>query len=114
MFSFGPKLVSSKTEELEEAKKELILFFKTMETELGTKKFFSGDDFGLTDIAFAPFTSWFYCFEIIVGFSVEKDCPKLAAWGEHIMERESVAKSLQDPIKIYDFFCELRKKNGAD
>ncbi|PKU71562.1 glutathione S-transferase U24-like [Dendrobium catenatum] len=110
VYDSGSKLLKSKGKELEEANKELIGIFKTLETELGEKKYFGDDAFGLVDIAFAPFTSWFYTFEAFGGFSVEKECPKLAAWGKRIKERESVAKSLHEPTKVYDLFCEIRKK----
>ncbi|KAI0527110.1 hypothetical protein KFK09_002708 [Dendrobium nobile] len=110
VYDSGSKLLKSKGKELEEANKELIGIFKTLETELGEKKYFGDDAFGLVDIAFAPFTSWFYTFEAFGGFSVEEECPKLAAWGKRIKERESVAKSLHEPSKVYDLFSEIRKK----
>ncbi|XP_020595124.1 glutathione S-transferase U19-like [Phalaenopsis equestris] len=110
VYDCGSKLLKSNGEAQEEAKREFIGILKTLETELGGKTYFGGDDFGLADIAFAPFTSWFYCFEAFAGLSVEKEIPKLAAWGKRVMERESVAKSLYDPIKIYDFFSLIRKK----
>ncbi|KAH0451889.1 hypothetical protein IEQ34_019188 [Dendrobium chrysotoxum] len=97
VYDYGSKLLKLKGKALEEVNKELIWIFKTIKTELDKKKHFGDDAFALVDIAFAPFTSWFYTFEAFGGFSVKRECPKLAACGKRIMEWESVAKSLHEP-----------------
>ncbi|KAG0500761.1 hypothetical protein HPP92_000833 [Vanilla planifolia] len=103
-----------KGEELEEAKKEFVGILRTLEAELGDKTYFGGDEFGLVDITLVPYTSRFYSFEVFAGLSVEKECPRLAAWGKRCGERESVAKILPDPMKAHEFFCTRRKKLGID
>ncbi|KAK8967826.1 hypothetical protein KSP40_PGU016916 [Platanthera guangdongensis] len=97
-------------EEQQEAKKEFIQIMKLLEEELGDKKYFGGETFGLVDIALVPFTSLFYSYEVYSGLNVERECPKIAEWGKRCMERESVAKTLQDPVKICEFVGIFMKK----
>ncbi|KAI0527112.1 hypothetical protein KFK09_002710 [Dendrobium nobile] len=103
-----------KGEELEETKKELVENLRTLEAELGEKKYFGGEDFGFVDIAFVPFTSWFYSFQAFDLLSVEEEFPKLAAWGKRCLERKSVAKSLPEPKKVYELFTARRKELGVE
>ncbi|XP_043701072.1 probable glutathione S-transferase [Telopea speciosissima] len=108
-------LWSPKGEEQEKAKKEFIEELKVMEEELGDKAYFGGDNFGFVDLSFVPFYTWFYAMETFVNVSVEAECPKLIEWGKRCMEKkESVAKSLPDSLKIYDFALQMRKKLGVD
>ncbi|KAI0527111.1 hypothetical protein KFK09_002709 [Dendrobium nobile] len=103
-----------KGEELEETKKELVENLRTLEAELGEKKYFGGEDFGFVDIAFVPFTSWFHTFQAFALLSVEEEFPKLAAWGKRCLERKSVAKSLPEPKKLYELFSARRKELGVE
>ena len=103
-----------KGEAQEEAKKEFIGILQTLEGELGDKEFFAGDSFGYVDIALIPFTSWFYAYETCANLSIEKEVPKLIAWGKRCMERESVSKTLSDPVKVYEFVGFLKKKYGVE
>ncbi|URE36898.1 glutathione s-transferase [Musa troglodytarum] len=96
------------------AKEEFIGILKLLEGELGDKKYFAGDAFGFVDIALVPFVSWFYTYETCAGFSVEEVAPKLVAWGKRCMERESVAKTLSDPHKVYEFVGALKKIYGVE
>ncbi|KAL0914428.1 hypothetical protein M5K25_014774 [Dendrobium thyrsiflorum] len=101
-------------EALQEAKEEFILILKTLEAELGDKKYFGGETFGLVDIALVPFTSWFYSYETYAGFSIEQECSKLVSWAKRCKERASVAKTLYEPKKIHEFVGHLRKKYGVE
>ncbi|CAL9042877.1 unnamed protein product [Musa banksii] len=92
-----------KGEAQEAAKEEFIEILRLLECELGDKKYFGGDVFGFVDIALVPFTTWFYSCETYAGFSVEEAVPKLVAWSKRCLERESVANSLYDPVKIYEY-----------
>ncbi|KAM0846676.1 hypothetical protein ACQ4PT_055526 [Festuca glaucescens] len=88
---------------------------KTLETELGDKEFFGGEHgFGFVDAAFAPFTAWFQSYEKYGEFKVAEVAPKIAAWTERVGKRESVAKSLYSPDKVYDFIAVLKKKYGIE
>ncbi|XP_074577768.1 putative glutathione S-transferase parA [Curcuma longa] len=114
IYECGTRVWKLKGEAQQEAKKELIEILKLLEAELGDKKYFGGDAFGYVDIALAPFCAWFYTFKTCGGLSVEAEVPKLAAWGRRCMERESVAKTLYDPLKVYEFICQLKKQDGIE
>ncbi|RWW49747.1 hypothetical protein BHE74_00044074 [Ensete ventricosum] len=114
MYESGTKLWKLKGEAQEEATKEFIEMLKLLEGELGDKKYFGGEMFGLVDIALIPFTAWFYSYEACASLSTEKEVPKLVAWGKRCRERESVSKSLPDPLKVYEFVCFLKKVYGIE
>ncbi|XP_072952419.1 probable glutathione S-transferase [Typha angustifolia] len=114
MYECGTKLWKLKGEAQEAAKKEMIDILKLLEGELGDKEYFGGEAFGFVDITFVPFTSWFYSYETFGNFKVEEVAPKLVAWTKRCMERESVAKTLYDPIKVYEFVCFLKKRYGIE
>ncbi|CAL9042873.1 unnamed protein product [Musa banksii] len=96
------------------AKEEFTGILKLLEGELGDKKYFAGDAFGFVDIALVPFVCWFYTYETYAGFSIEELTPKLVAWGKRCMERESVAKTLSDPHKVFEFVGVLKKRFGVE
>ena len=103
IFGCGLKLWKVEGEAQEAAKEEFIESLRLLECELGDKKYFGGDAFGFVDIALVPLTSWFYSFGTYGGFSVEEAVPKLVAWSKLCLERESVANSLCDPLKVYEY-----------
>jgi glutathione S-transferase len=97
------------------ARAEMLEILKTLEAELREKEFFGGEHgFGLVDAAFAPSTAWFLTYESYGEFSVAEVAPRLAAWAARCGERESVARSLYSPEKVYDFIGGLRKKWGIE
>ncbi|CAL9172535.1 unnamed protein product [Musa hybrid cultivar] len=114
IYECGTRLWKLKGEGQAAAKEELIGILKLLEGELGDKKYFGGDAFGFVDIALVPFVSWFYTYETCAGFSIEEAAPKLVAWGKRCMERESVAKTLSDPHKVYEFVGGLKKRFGVE
>uniref|UniRef100_A0A0E0LKD7 Glutathione S-transferase n=1 Tax=Oryza punctata TaxID=4537 RepID=A0A0E0LKD7_ORYPU len=93
------------------ARAELVEALRTLDGELGDKRFFGGE-FGLVDVALVPLMPWVYSFARYGGFSVEEECPRVAAWARRCMERDSVAGSLRSPEEIYDFIGLLRKHYG--
>ncbi|XP_048131290.1 glutathione S-transferase U19-like isoform X2 [Rhodamnia argentea] len=97
----------------EAAKEEYIECLKVLEGELGDKAYFGGERFGYVDVSLIPFYSWFYSLEESANFSIAEECPKLVAWAERCMQRESVAKSLPDQYKVHNFLLELKKKLQA-
>lgn len=90
-------------------KNEVLRILKLVEGQIGDKPFFGGDNLGLVDITLIPFYSRFYTWETFGKFSIEEECPVLVAWAKRCMQKESVAKSLPDPIKIYEFILDLNK-----
>ncbi|KAG6473151.1 hypothetical protein ZIOFF_067058 [Zingiber officinale] len=107
IYEYGTRLWKLKGEAHQEAKKEFIEILKVLEAELGDKKYFGGDAFGYVDIALVPFCPWFYTFETCGGFSVEAEAPKLVAWGKRCLERESVSKVFDDPVKVYEILKQV-------
>ena len=71
-----------------------------------------GEAFGFADVALAPFTAWFLTYERHGEFSVEKECPRLAAWAKRCGERESVASNMHPPEKVWEFIAYLKDKYG--
>ncbi|KAL3734009.1 hypothetical protein ACJRO7_023372 [Eucalyptus globulus] len=113
IYPVGRKVWQSRGEAQEAAKKEYIECLKVLEGELGDKAYFGGERFGYVDVSLIPFYSWFYGLETTANFSIVEECPKLVAWAKRCMQRESVAKSLPDQRKLYDFLLARIKKLQA-
>eukprot|EP01018_Ginkgo_biloba_P023939 Gb_31568 [translate_table: standard] len=63
----------------------------------GRKLYFRGETFGLIDIMFTPFSSWFLTYKTLGNF------PRLEVWVKKCMERESVEKSFLNLRKCFHF-----------
>ncbi|XP_027340680.1 glutathione S-transferase 3-like [Abrus precatorius] len=103
------KMWLSTGEEHEAWKKELISILKQLEEPLVDKPFYGGDTFGFLDLGLIPFYSWFYTFETYGNFKMEAVCPKLVAWAKRCMQRDTVAKTLPDEKKVYDYVVGIKK-----
>lgn len=115
VYDCGTRLWKLKGEPQVQAREEMKEILRTLEAELGEKEFFGGEHgFGFVDAAFAPFTAWFHSYEKFGEFSLEEVAPKLAAWAKRCGQRESVAKSLYSPEKVYEFIGVLKKKYGVE
>ncbi|KAL2943497.1 putative glutathione S-transferase [Bienertia sinuspersici] len=112
IYETGRRVWTTKGEEQEAAKKEFIEVMKVLEQELGDKPYFGGNKFGFVDVVLIPFYSWFYSYETLGNFKIEESCPKIIEWAKRCMQRETVAKTLPDQIKVYEFILELKKKLG--
>ncbi|XP_022942111.1 probable glutathione S-transferase [Cucurbita moschata] len=108
------KTWGSKGEEQEAGKRGMIAILKQLEEVLGEKAFFGGECLGFLDIGLIGFSSWFYSYETIGKFSIEAECPKIMAWVKRCLQKESVSKSLPDPMKVYPFVLEIMKALGLD
>jgi glutathione S-transferase len=108
------KVWITKGEEQVAAKKEYFETYKILEGELGEKPFFGGETFGFVDIALITFYSWFYAYETFGNFSMEAECPKIIAWVKRCLQKESVAKTLPDQKKIFEFVVGLKKNLGLE
>ncbi|KAL3631504.1 Glutathione S-transferase U1 [Castilleja foliolosa] len=110
----GRRILFTKGEEQEAAKKEFVEALKSLEAELGDEPYFGGDKFGFVDVALVPFYSWFYAYETSGNFSIDEHCPKLIEWAKRCEQIESVSKSLANPQKVYEFVLVLKKKYGVE
>ncbi|WOG97845.1 hypothetical protein DCAR_0417186 [Daucus carota subsp. sativus] len=112
IYDAGRKIWTTKGEEQEAAKKDLIDNLKVLESELGDKPYFGGESFGFLDVALVTYSSWFEAYETVGNFSIEAECPKLIAWVKRCLERESVAKALPESKKVVDFVMGLKQRMG--
>uniref|UniRef100_A0A0D9VWU0 Glutathione S-transferase n=1 Tax=Leersia perrieri TaxID=77586 RepID=A0A0D9VWU0_9ORYZ len=109
------KVWASPAPAVEAARGELVAAMRTLEAELGEKRYFGGDAVGFVDVALVPFTAWFATYERFGGFSVAEECPTLAAWAARCRdENECVAASLPETEFVYQFACGMRKHFGLD
>uniref|UniRef100_A0A0E0B236 Glutathione S-transferase n=1 Tax=Oryza glumipatula TaxID=40148 RepID=A0A0E0B236_9ORYZ len=97
----------------EQAKRDMAEALGTLEAELGEGDYFGGEAFGYLDVVLVPFVAWFHAYERLAGFAVAEICPRLVAWGERCKARDSVAETLTDPEKVYEFALYLKAKFGA-
>uniref|UniRef100_A0ACD5XH42 Uncharacterized protein n=1 Tax=Avena sativa TaxID=4498 RepID=A0ACD5XH42_AVESA len=102
VFSTQTRFITSKGEEKDAAKEELVQQLKSLEEVLGDKTFFSGDEFGFLDVLFIPFSSMFYGYEQHGAFDLEVECPRLTRWEKRCKQRESVSEVLPDGKFQYD------------
>ncbi|KAF3518571.1 hypothetical protein DY000_02062225 [Brassica cretica] len=103
------KIWSTKGEVQEKAKKEYIEALKILESELGNKPYFGGDNFGFIDIAMTGYYMWFEASEKCGNFSIEPECPTLMASAKRCLQRDSVVNSVPEPEKIVEFAFKIRK-----
>ncbi|KAI4333374.1 hypothetical protein L6164_018197 [Bauhinia variegata] len=112
VYETGRKLYSTKGEEYEAGKKELIEIFKLLEGTLGDKPFYGGETFGFLDVCLITFYSWFHTWEMFGNFKMEAECPKLMEWVKRCLQREAVAKTLVDHKIVHDLVLGMRKRFG--
>jgi len=117
IYEAGRRIIMTKGEAQEEAKRELVESLMLIEGALkefsSGKTYFGGETLGFLDIAFIPLTGWFYTYETLGKFKIplEDKCPCLKAWMKACMERDSVNRLLPRPEKILkDYAIEFRKK----
>ncbi|KAK7347960.1 hypothetical protein VNO80_22504 [Phaseolus coccineus] len=106
------RIWTGKVGEHEAEKKELVENLKQLEEALGEMPYFGGDTFGFVDIALIPFYKWFSSYEKIGNFKL--DCPKLTAWANRCLVKESVSKFVSDEKDVHEFVLSHRKRIGVD
>ncbi|GJM98108.1 hypothetical protein PR202_ga15085 [Eleusine coracana subsp. coracana] len=115
VYEVGSRLWKTKGEAQSQARAEMLQVLGNLDGELGEKPFFAGEKFGFVDLALVPFMPWLTpSFERYGGFSVAEVAPRLAAWADRCMERESVAKTLYPGEKVDEFITLLKKKYGIE
>ena len=115
VYDCGSRLWKLKGEPQAQARAEMLQILQTLEAELGDKEFFGGEHgFGFVDAAFAPFTAWLQSYEKYGDFQVAEVAPGIEKWAKRVGKRESVAKSLYAPDKVYEHIGELKKRYGIE
>jgi glutathione S-transferase len=114
LYDCGTRLWKLKGDSHAQARTEMVEILRTLEGALGDGEFFGGEAFGFVDVALVPFTSRFLAYERFGELSVEKECPRLAAWAKRCAERPSVAKNLYPAEKVYEFICGMKKRLGIE
>ncbi|KAG5064237.1 hypothetical protein AAZX31_02G225600 [Glycine max] len=114
VFETGRSIWGSNGEEREVGTRDFIEVLKHLEEALGEKDYFGGDAFGYVDIIAIGHSAWFLAYEKLGGFKVEDHSPKISAWIKRSLQRESVAKVLPDPEKVYQFVLHFRKMLGLE
>ena len=80
-----------------------------LERELGP--YFNGKDLALVDAAFAPALMRFEIIERYYNFNLLDDCPKIQAWQEALLSRESVQNSVVPEFQAL-FAAAVKEANG--
>ncbi|CAH2065487.1 unnamed protein product [Thlaspi arvense] len=110
IFNAGLRTWTKRGQEQEEAKQQFIEALKVLETELGEKVYFGGNDtISMVDLVLISYYPWFHSWETIGGFSLEDHTPKLMGWARRCLTRPAISKSLPDPLKILDRVTQIIK-----
>jgi glutathione S-transferase len=82
-----------------------------LEQQLGDGPYFNGDYFALVDAAYAPPLMRFAVIERYYDFNLLKDCPKIRAWQQVLLSRESVTQSVVPEFNTL-FAASVREAGG--
>lgn len=83
-----------------------------VETILGDGPFFSGSNFSLVDAAFAPLMMRLNLLNTLCGIETINHLPKVTAWSDALLARESVEKSVVEEFPMI-FQGMLKMKGGV-
>lgn len=100
-------------EEREKASKEAKQQLKVIEEHgLGDRRFFGGDEIGMTDLVFGWIAGWLQHMEEAGGVKlIEADeFPRLKAWIENFKDVPVIKENLPDPEKLLAYFKGLRAR----
>lgn len=75
-------------------KEDLTQKFQTLEAQLSSSPFFSGDKFSLVDAVYGPIFRYFTVFEQYQDFGFFSKTPKVIAWRESLLQRPSIVKAV--------------------
>ncbi|XVF81104.1 hypothetical protein PTKIN_Ptkin15bG0129700 [Pterospermum kingtungense] len=106
------KFFHSVGEEQVKATKEAKELLKVIEEHgLGEKKYFGGDNIGLTDIAYGWIACWLGVLAEAAGVQLldAESFPKLQAWADRFKEVPLIKDNLPDPDQMLNYF-KLRRE----
>jgi glutathione S-transferase len=95
----------------EEKYQTLLKDLLRLEQQLGDGPFFNGNQFSLVDAAFAPPLMRFAIIERYYDFNLLKDCPKIRAWQQVLLSRDSVKQSVVPEFNTL-FAASIRDAGG--
>ncbi|KMT05806.1 hypothetical protein BVRB_7g166450 [Beta vulgaris subsp. vulgaris] len=104
------RAVGEEQEKLAKEAKELLQIIE--EKGLGEKKFFGGNQIGLTDICLGWIACWLELMQEAAGIKLlESDSlPRLQSWSKRFKEVPEIKENLQDKDKMLIYFRGLRQK----
>ena len=77
-------------------KETIIDRFEILEEEFNNGNYFNGDNFAMIDAVYAPIFSYHKLIAEVKNYEIFEDAPNVKAWGDRLLERESVIKSVPD------------------
>ncbi|KAK3200038.1 hypothetical protein Dsin_023453 [Dipteronia sinensis] len=98
--------VWSKGMDREEAIGEINELLKTIENELGDKKFFGGEDIGLVDIVANVVGIWLVVIQDLLGLELltEEKFPKLCNWIHEYVNHTAIKENIPPRDKLIEFY----------
>ncbi len=90
-----------------QAQKQLKEKFSRIEQTLEGDNYFSGEQFSLTDAAFAPVFRYTQVFEALLGRALFKSQPRIDHWQQQVLLRPSVSKAVNPayPLLLTEFIA---------
>ena len=77
-------------------KSSLTDHFEVLEDEFSTGDYFNGSDFSMVDAVYAPIFRYQKLISDHKDYGIFEDAPNVKAWGERLLERPSVIKSVSE------------------
>jgi len=86
--------------------------FEVLEEEITTGSYFNGEEFSMVDAVYAPVFRYHNRIAKYKDYGFFEDAPNIKAWGDKLLERESVIKSVPDTYE-QDMSDYLKKINSV-
>ena len=90
----------------------LIDRFEVLEDEISDGAYFNGDDFSMIDAVYAPIFRYHSRIATFKDYGFFDDAPKIKAWGDKLLERPSVIKSVPETYE-QDMSNYIKKLNSV-
>jgi len=86
--------------------------FEVLEDEISDGDYFNGEKFSMVDAVYAPVFRYHKRIAKLKDYGLFKDTPKIKAWGDKLLERDSVIKSVPDSYE-HDMSNYIKKLNSV-